>query len=33
MNILKNCYDRIDHFFFQFTYLDYEDFTLTFTSR
>jgi hypothetical protein len=28
MNIFKKCCRRLDRFFFRFTYLDYDDFTL-----
>ena len=32
-NIFTECCRRIDGFFFRFTYLDYEDFTLAFKMR
>ncbi len=33
MNLFKKCCKRLDSFFFRFTYLDYEDFTLAFKMR
>jgi len=33
INLIKKCCQRFDSFFFRFTFLDYEDFTLAYNMR